>query len=177
MEEFEINWQAITGGAEIIGLIFILISVFYLAKQVKHTNTLSMAESLRDATQLYTQQYKESFGTEKRAAFMRKALNDYENLSQDEKAGLFSIILGYIGAWDNLYTKHQAGFLQDETYNSITIAFSSLLQTPGGLACIEQINESFTLPPYIMDKTVVKNIAGFEVRPYTDCLDFLKINS
>jgi len=108
---------------------------------------------------------------------MRKALNDYENLNQDEKGRLFSIILGYIGAWNNLYTKYQAGFLDDGTYNSITIAFASLVQTPGGLACIKQIHEGFTLPPHIMNNTLLKEISGFKVRPYIDCLDFLKIHS
>ena len=171
------NWQAIIAVAEIIGLIFIIISVFYLAKQVHLANKQSLAESLKDATMLYAQQYKETFGTEESTAFMRKALNDYENLRQDEKGRLFSIILGYIGAWNNLYAKYQAGFLDDGTYNSITIAFASLLQTPGGLACIAQIHDGFILPPHIMNMTVVKQISGFEIRPYIDCLDFLKVNS
>lgn len=168
------NWQAIIAAAEIIGLIFIILSVFYLAKQVHLANKQSIAESLKDATMLYAQQYKETFGTEESTAFMRKALNNYENLSQDEKGRLFSIILGYIGAWNNLYTKFQAGLLDDGTYNSITIAFASLLQTPGGLACINQIHEGFWLPPHIMKNTVIKEISGFAVRPYNDCLDFLK---
>jgi len=63
---------------------------------------------------------------------MSKALNDYTCLSQDEKARLFSIIIGYVGAWDNLHTKYEAGFLPEWTYRSITVAFASLLQTPGG---------------------------------------------
>lgn len=171
------NWQAISAVAEIIGLIFIVISVFYLAKQVQHANKQSLSDSLKDATQLYSKQYNETFGTEESTAFMRKALNDYENLRQDEKGRLFSIILGYIGAWDNLHTKYEAGFLAEETYNSITIAFASLLQTPGGLACITQIHEGFKLPPYIMNNTEIRQISGFEIRPYIDCLDFLKITT
>lgn len=168
------NWQAILVVVEIIGLIFIIISVFFLAKQVHQATKQSMADSLKDATQLYAQQYKESFGTEESTAFMRKALNDYEILSKDEKGRLFSIILGYIGAWDNLNTKYQAGLLDKGAYNSITAAFASLLQTPGGLACIHQIHEGFWLPPRIMNNTVLKQISGFDILPYNDCLDFLK---
>jgi len=171
------NWQAITTGIEIVSLVFILISVFYLGKQVKLANSQSSAESLKDATQLYVKQYKDSFGSRKRVAFMRRALNDYAALSQDEKGCLFAIILGYIGAWDNLHTKYKAGFLDDATYHSITIAFASLVQTPGGFACIKQIEKEFTLPPYIMNNTVAKEIAGFNVRPYTDCLDFLQLHT
>ena len=169
------NWQAISTMAEISGLLFLIVSVVYLGKQVRHTNTQAAAESLKDATQLYAQQYEACFGTKERAAFMRKALNDYNCLNQDEKALLFSRIMGFIGAWDNLYTKYQAGFLLKETYVSITIAFASVLQTPGGLACIQQIHEAFTLPPYIMNNTKVKSIEGYEVRPYTECLDFLNM--
>ena len=137
------NYQAIIVLAEIIGLIFIIISVFYLAKQVKLGNKQTTTDSLSDALKLYIEQYNNSYGTEKKVAFMRKALNDYTCLSQDEKGRLFSIIIGYVGAWDNLHTKYQAGFLPKGTYSSITVAFTSLLQTPGGLACIKQIHEAF----------------------------------
>ena len=159
---------------EISGLLFVVVSVFYLAKQLKHGNRLASAESMSDTVQLYLQQYNNSFGSEEKAAFMRKALNDYSSLNQDEKARLFSIIIGYIGAWDNLRTKYEAGFLPEGTYNSITTAFASLLQSPGALASVEQINKEFGLPPYVMDKTVVKKIAGNEIEPFVQCVDFMK---
>ena len=168
------DWQILSLIIEITGLIFIVISVFYLAKQLNHGNRLAGAESMSDAVQLYLQQYNNSFGSEEKAAFMRKALNDYSSLNQDEKALLFSIIIGYIGAWDNLRTKYEAGFLPEGTYNSITTAFASLLQSPGGFVCVEQINKEFGLPPYVMDKTVVIKIAGNEIKPFVQCIDFMK---
>ena len=64
------------------------ILIFFLAKQLKHGNKLASAESMSDAVQLYLQQYNNSFGSEKKAFFMRKALNDYSSLNQDEKAFL-----------------------------------------------------------------------------------------
>jgi hypothetical protein len=170
------NYQAIIAVAEIIGLIFIIISVFYLAKQVQLGNKQTTTDSLSDCVKLYIEQYNNSYSTKKKVAFMRKALNDYTCLSQDEKGRLFSIIIGYVGAWDNLHTKYQAGFLPKGTYSSITVAFTSLLQTPGGLACIKQIHEAFGMPPHVMDKTVIKSIYGVEVRPFADSLDFLKVN-
>ena len=88
------NYQAIIALAEIIGLIFIIISVFYLAKQVKLGNKQTTTDSLSDALKLYIEQYNNSYGTEKKVAFMRKVLNDYTCLSQDEKGRLFSIIIG-----------------------------------------------------------------------------------
>ena len=100
-----LSWEAITATSEIIGILVLIISVFYLARQVAHTNVQASTEALKDATQLYVAQYEKSFGTEKNTAFMRKALNDYASLSQDEKGKLFTIILGYIGAWENLHLK------------------------------------------------------------------------
>jgi hypothetical protein len=169
------NYEAIIAISEVLGLIFIIVSVFYLAQQVKVGNKQTTTDSLSDATKFYIEQYNNSYGTEKNVAFMRKALNDYTCLSQDEKGRLFSIIIGYVGAWNNLHNKYQAGFLPKGTYSSITVAFTSLLQTPGGLACIKQIHEAFGMPPHVMDKTVIKNIDGVEIRPFADCLDFLKV--
>lgn len=170
------NWQVVSIVLEIVSIIALIASVFYLAKQVKIGNKQTVADSLSDAVKLYIEQYKNSYGTEERVAFMRKALNDYTCLSQNEKGRLFSIIIGYVGAWDNIHTKYQAGFLPEGMYVSITTAFASLLQTLGGLACINQIDEAFGLTPHVMDKTVTKSISGVEVRPFADCLDFIKIN-
>jgi hypothetical protein len=168
-----VSWDAITAVAEIVGLLVLIASVFYLARQVAHTNLQTTSESLKDATQLYAAQYEKSFGTEENTAFMRKALNNYSSLSQDEQGKLFSIIIGYVGAWDNLHSKFKSGFLEVGVYNSITMSFSSMLQSPGGLTCIHQIHENFTLPPHIMANTKLRSIAGHEIRPYVDCLDFL----
>ena len=171
------NYDAIIALAEVLGLIFIIISVFYLAQQVKVGNKQTTTDSLSDAAKFYIEQYNNSYGTEKNVAFMRKALNDYTCLSKDEKGRLFSIIISYIGAWDNLHNKYEAGFLPEATYNSITVAFSSLLQTSGGLACIKQIHEGFGLPPYMMDKTTIKSFGGIEIKPFSDCLDFIKADT
>jgi hypothetical protein len=169
-----LSWEAITAASEIIGILVLIISVFYLARQVAHTNVQASTEALKDATQLYVAQYEKSFGTEKNAAFMRKALNDYASLSQEEKGKLFAIILGYIGAWENLHVKYKSGFLDVDLYNSITMSFCSLLQSPGGLQCIKQIENNFGLPPHIMANTKIKSIAGREIKPFVDCLDFLQ---
>ena len=171
------NWQVISMVLEIVSIITLIFSVFYLAKQVQIGNRQTVADSLSDAIKLYLTQYNTSYGTEESVAFMRKALNDYTSLSKDEKGRLFSIIISYIGAWDNLHTKYEAGFLPEATYNSITAAFSSLVRTPGGLACIEQIHKGFDLPPHMMDKTTITSIAGTKIKPFGDSLDFIKEDS
>jgi len=169
-----LNWQAITAGAELIGIVVLILSVIYLSKQIRHANLQSASEALKDATQLYSAQYEKSFGSEESTAFMRKALNDYTSLSQDEKGRLFSIIVGYVAAWDNIHTKYESGFLLEEAYNSFSVAFASLVQTSGGRAAIEQLHKEFGMPLYIMSNTTVEKIAGIEIKPYVDCLDFLK---
>ena len=105
---------------------------------------------------------------------MRKALNDYTCLNQDEKGRFFAVIIGYVGAWDNIRAKYEAGFLDEAIYNSITISFASLLQTPGGYACIQQVHEGFGLPPHILKNTSVESVSGHKIMSYVDCLDFLK---
>ena len=48
---------------DITGLLFIVISVIYLAKQLRHGNSLVSTESMSDTVQLYLQQYYNSFGS------------------------------------------------------------------------------------------------------------------
>ena len=137
------DWGAI---GEILGGIAVFVSLGYLALQIRQSNIQAKAESLRTATQSWVDQQQKAFDTEEKVAFMRRALNDYAELSHDEKGKLWAVLLGYIAPFDNMYNQYHAGLLRKEVFESIEGAFISIVTSPGARECLESFHASAPYP-------------------------------
>ncbi len=61
--------------AEIIGAAAIVVSLLFVGQELRQSNRLASAESLRAGTQVWLKANAVNIGTEESTAFMRKALN------------------------------------------------------------------------------------------------------
>lgn len=134
--------------AEIIGAIAVVISLLFVGMQVRQSNNLASADSLREGGEMWLRAY-DSFQTEESTAFMRKALNDYQGLSKDEKGRFFNLMFKYVGAFDILHNQYEAGLLREETYVSIAGAYYSLVSLPGVRDLFEETTRY--VPPYLLE--------------------------
>ena len=157
---------------EIVGAIATILTLIYLSLQIRQSNIQTKSEAHRVATQAWVDQQRSVFETPEKVAFMRKAMTDYDSLSQDEKGVFFGILLGYIAPFANIYDKFQAGLMEPAAYQSIEEAFTSVFTTPGARACINSFEEHTMLPPYIM-KYVNGDLKGRTIPPMTESFDFM----
>ena len=134
---------------EIIGAVAIIVSLLFVAQQLQQSNRLAAADSLREGTQVWQKAYVENFGSEESTSFMRKALNDYQSLSKDEKGRFYARFFGFVAAFDTLHNQYEAGLLREETYLSIARWYYSLVQMPGVRQMFEE-NDIY-LAPYLLD--------------------------
>ena len=151
------DWASI---AEIIGAIAIIVSLLFVGLEVRHSNTLAATESLKNGTQIWVGEYKRNFGSEESTAFMRKALNDYENLSNDEKGRFYASMMGFLAAFDTIHNQYEAGLLREDVYVSIALGYYALVNMPGGRRVLEE--ETLGLPPYLLDYSVNEVLLGRE---------------
>ena len=163
------DWGSI---GEIVGALATILTLIYLSLQIRQNNIQSKSEALRVATQTWVDQQRSVFETQEKVAFIRKAMTDYDALSQDEKGLFFGILLGYVAPFANIYDKYQAGLMEEDTYQSIEAAFISVVTTPGAKACINSFEEHTKLPPYIM-RYVNGDLDGTGIPPMTESFDFM----
>jgi hypothetical protein len=135
--------------AEIIGAAAIVVSLLFVGQELRQSNRLASAESLRAGTQVWIKANAVNFGSEESTAFMRKAFNEYESLSKDEKGRFYVGIIEFVAAFDTLHNQYEAGFLREETYISIALSYYSLIKMPGTQKLFK---ETVTyLAPYLLD--------------------------
>jgi len=143
--------------AEIIGAIAILISLIFVGLEVRQSNTLVKTNALRESTQIWTGEYVKAFGNEESTAFIRKAANQYDSLSKDEQGRFYALMMGFVGAFDNIYNQHEAGTLRDEVFYSIALAYYGLIGLPGVQSVLSE--NAPALAPYLLDFSTVKLLA------------------
>ena len=143
--------------AEIIGAIAILISLIFVGLEVRQSNTLVKTNALRESTQIWTGAYEKAFASEESTAFIRKAANQYDSLSKDEQGRFFALIMGFVGAFDNIYNQYEAGSLREEVFYSIALAYYGLIGLPGVQSALSE--NAPKLVSYLLDFSMVKLLA------------------
>lgn len=133
---------------EIIGALAIVVTLLFVGLELRQSNRLASTETLREGTQIWVNEYADSFGSEESTAFMRQALNDYQSLSNDEKGRFYAAMMGFVAAFDTIQNQYEAGLLRDEVYVSIGRGYYQLVSMPGAQELLRENVKS--LPPYLL---------------------------
>ena len=166
------SWESIGGIADAIGALAVVITLFYLALQMRQNTRQARSEALRVATESWVGQQRSAFETEEKVAFMRRALHDYSALSQDEKGRFFGVLLGYLAPFNDIRDKHVAGLMEDPTFHAIEEAFASVVTSPGARDCIESFQQHTSLPPFVMEYVRGDLPARKKIPPMSESFDF-----
>ena len=108
------NWDAIGAVAEVIGVFAVVVSVLYLAKQVKNGNDLDRTRTFRDIMYGMVAHNNVMFGPEN-AELVTKGFKDYESLPPVEKIRFAHLLASYFQFPEDSWNSAQVELLGDET--------------------------------------------------------------
>ena len=125
------NWEAAIGIAEIVGALAVVISVVYLAMQVrKQTEETRLAATRELAAQF--QDILEPFVLdEKLIAVFRKAIRNYEGLPDDDRLRMSYLFSRMFRFFEQQYLHTSLGNVETSYFESINLAHMELLTFPG----------------------------------------------
>ena len=89
-----INWDAISGSAEVIGVIAVLASILYLARQVSQGNKLNEADSVRSFLGQYNT-FLYQISDPEMVEIWRRGTTDFDSLSEHEQSRLHLVLYGH----------------------------------------------------------------------------------
>lgn len=124
------SWEAVSAVADSIGVILIIVSLIYVALQIRQ-NT----DTVRAATELETGRHWSDLHA--RAAhspdmvdIWDKGLTDPEQLTPTQKRRFIWFVAEYFFIVENFYRQHKVGFLSLETWAQHEAAVAGLLLHP-----------------------------------------------
>lgn len=120
------NWDAIGAIGEIIGATAVVISLLYLASQIRHQNSEARLAAMHDISA----GFRDTLGTIAdgvMADVIHSAVVDYESLSPADSLRLIAGIGRVFRLWEEAYFLHEAGRLESRMWKSMLSQFNGYL--------------------------------------------------
>jgi hypothetical protein len=124
------EWDAI---GEVIGGVAVVLSLLYLASQIRQSTKTAKASSRQEILDRFTEA---SWELGKHPHLQRApvlGLNNFDSLPDDDKVSSGHVMTKYAGNVYNAILLRRAGLLDEETLRLIADMFVSSVRCPGGL--------------------------------------------
>ena len=122
--------QDIGSIGELIGAVAVIISLIYLATQIRQ-NTRAVRIQITQAIMESSNQIGNALSQPEVDRIYRKGRKHPESLTVDEKAQ-FMLIAGQVfNLYEGLYLHHKAGAINDDFFNNRWKTFQRMLKQPG----------------------------------------------
>ena len=125
------NWDAIGAIGEVLGAIAVVVTLIYLALQVRqNTDALKLGTAHNTTTELADVNLFPSGNHEIADIFLR-GLEDIEDLERVERLRLYGYFHKYCRTQENVHYQFTHNALEAELFEGITIQFISVMSMPG----------------------------------------------
>ena len=110
------NWDAIGAVAEIVGVLGVILSLLYLAAQIRQGLTTAEDTSTKEIIGLVVTQFN-AMAEETNRGSITRGLIDYRNLSGDEKLTFDSLMTSLLMIVSSSFMSYRANLLTDELFS------------------------------------------------------------
>jgi hypothetical protein len=134
------NWEALGAIGEMVGGIAVIVTLVYLATQIRQNNALARATAQRDLSDSYQSSLHQ---LSEHPELMRRGMHDFESLSKSEQL-TFAVGAGrLLNHLDQTLRMYRQGLQTEDLVQGYGDICLSLLSTPGGRACWEMMKGMF----------------------------------
>ncbi len=126
------NWDAIGAIGEMLGAAAVVLTLFYLAIQVRQSTRQEELQSFQTAIQLYLSNVDEVTRTKGGAEIFRQGLNEFDNLAAHDQAAFHSKMHSLLHGFHTVWKLNKAGTLPDYELVAMRRIFIELLLSPAG---------------------------------------------
>ncbi len=125
------NWDAIGALSEVVGAIGILITLIYLAIQIRQNTKIVQTEYIQRLTDSFNQVNFLIASDDRMAQIMRKGRTNYEGLEDVEKARFNFMNLAIFRIYDSLFSQMQRGTGEKELWDAELKTLKWIFSAPG----------------------------------------------
>jgi hypothetical protein len=124
------NWVAIGAIGEMVGAFAVVISLIYLALQIRAQNKESRIAAMHEIAVAYRES-NIPFADPNLANILTRAHKDTDTLTDAEVVQLIVGVQGVFRVWEEAYYQHIAGRLDANLWEAMLREYSSYLSAPG----------------------------------------------
>jgi len=114
-----VNWDAVGAVAELIGALGVVVSLAYLAVQVRSNTRSSQAATYQSMTLGVLDMNREIFANPELASFLERARTTDEPFDPVEQRRWGAYCSTHFRYWDNIFHQHHLGSLRESEFRSL----------------------------------------------------------
>lgn len=152
------NWNAISAIAEGLGAIAVVVSLVYLASQIKQSNTQARGEAHSNWLTTRNETIKGWISDRDTDEILQRGFDDFSKLSNVEQAIFAQQVAALINHWHLAADLIESGLLGNQLYGGATEIVLSVCATPGGRQFLESNYAAFPRGPQLLE--LVQSEAG-----------------
>jgi hypothetical protein len=132
-----LNWDAVGATAELLGALAVIVTLVYLARQVRHSAEQTRLSGVQAIQAANDRAYDPIYSPEMMSIWNR-GHDDREGLSEADRR-IFDLLLArLIASYISTAYQHERGAYDDEMMATATTFLASILGTPGGRSWYEK---------------------------------------
>jgi hypothetical protein len=164
-----VNWEATGAIAELFGALAVIVSLLYLAFQIRSNSKIARAQSQREL--LNIGHWFSATATDRELRTVVQAgFSRFESLSRDEQLQFHSFIHPIAAQIEAAYRMNKAGLLEDASYMGFRDGFISMIMTEGGGQWWNKCSWMFVDFGVEVNRQIDKSEG--KITPWTDLLSF-----
>jgi hypothetical protein len=125
------NWDALGAIGEILGAIAVVVSLSYLAAQIRNQNRESRLTAMREMSLGFRTSTAKLLDSGLTGIFV-KCMDSFDVLTDEEKLKLVIGITAVFRAWEEAYIQHEMGNLDDRAWRPMLSYYTLILSSPAG---------------------------------------------
>ena len=127
------NWEIVSATGEWAGAIAVVLTLFYLAKQIKQQNEIARYNAYEALFQGFNQNNQLIGGDPQVAELVAKGLSSPDDLTEVEIVQFNAIIRTYFNHMQRAFKAYGLGFLFKDDWRELAKNFAADMTSPGGL--------------------------------------------
>lgn len=126
------NWEAVSAIADAVGVIGVIVSLLYVAKQLRQSATYSRATTQMSLISQIGGVARWLSEDASRVDTIRRAAADFDSLNQDEQQLAAGVFTAWLAGLENAIYFREAGICPEAVYKLQENIALLVLNTPGG---------------------------------------------
>lgn len=138
------NWDAVSAIAELLGLAAVVISVLYLAAQIRQQTREVHIAAIHEVTQNFTDSLTPYLALEVSDLWVR-GTKDFDGLSEAERIQIISVFTINLRSFQDAFYQASDHRLDKDVWEGIINFYSAVLSTPGATRIWELRKHTFSV--------------------------------
>lgn len=134
------NWDALGAIGEIVGAIAVVVTLLYVARQIRQANAQTQAQARYSFVEAYGHMNTSISGNKAVASIFRKGIKGLD-LDEDEHIQFFALIGQFLNTWSVLYDLHEDGLLPENQWTMVRKDIITMMSEPGGRDFWERVGQ------------------------------------